>query len=172
MKRRNHRKPDLRKGLFAGLAGGFIASWVMNQYQTLWNQLGEKRKPSAAEKKKALDENVTVKAADAVTKTVLDRPLKQSEKESAGNTVHYAFGTLTAGLYGLLVEYQPSFAKGMGVPFGTFVWIQADELAMPALGLSKAATKYPLSNHAYALTSHLVYGFITELVRRSMRRKM
>lgn len=166
------KKPNIGKGLMAGLAAGFIASWGMNQYQKIWVELFQRHKPSPMDQEKALDENVTVKVAEAFSKTFLDRPLKKSEKETAGNAVHYAFGSISAGLYGLIVEYKPSFAKGFGLPFGTFVWLQADELAMPALGLSKSVTQYPLSNHFYSLTSHLIYGFITEVIRRPIRTKL
>jgi putative membrane protein len=50
------------------------------------------------------------------------------------------------------------------------VWLGADEIGVPALGLSGPPTQYPLSVHLYALASHLVYGFTTELVRRTLRR--
>jgi hypothetical protein len=40
---------------------------------------------------------------------------------------------------------------------------------LPALGLSKPTTEYPLSTHAYALASHLVYGLTTEIVRGAVR---
>ena len=33
--------------------------------------------------------------------------LQESEKESAGAAVHYAFGTLSGGLYGALAEVTP-----------------------------------------------------------------
>jgi hypothetical protein len=43
---------------------------------------------------------------------------------------------------------------------------------VPALGLSKSSEEYPLSIHAYALTSHLVYGLTTEVVRRAVRKAL
>jgi hypothetical protein len=52
----------------------------------------------------------------------------------------------------------------LGLPFGTAVWLAADEGVVPALGLSQESDKYPLSTHAYALASHLVYGLTTELM--------
>jgi hypothetical protein len=30
---------DVLKGLAAGLVGGLIASWTMNRFQDLWNEL-------------------------------------------------------------------------------------------------------------------------------------
>jgi len=58
------------------------------------------------------------------------------------------------------------------LPFGAAVWAIADEGIVPAAGLSKSPTEYPLSIHAYALASHLVYGLTTELVRRTVRKAL
>jgi uncharacterized membrane protein YagU involved in acid resistance len=52
------------------------------------------------------------------------------------------------------------------------VWLLADELAVPAAGLSKSPKEFPLTTHIYALASHLVYGWITETVRRAVRRAL
>ena len=42
-------------------------------------------------------------------------------------------------------------------------------LRVPAKGLGKTPGQTPPSKHAYALSSHLVYGFTTELVRSVVR---
>ena len=49
------------------------------------------------------------------------------------------------------------------------LWLVADELAVPALGLAKGPRNYPLSAHGSALGSHLVYGAAAELVRSGLR---
>ena len=92
------------------------------------------------------------------------------EKKVAGPTVHYAFGTITGGLYGAAAELAPIIRSGAGLPFGAVFWLAADEAAVPALGLSKPPTEYPLSTHASALASHFVYGLTTDIVRRAIRR--
>jgi hypothetical protein len=43
---------------------------------------------------------------------------------------------------------------------------------VPLLGLAKGPTEYPVSTHAYALASHLVYGMTAEMSRRALRRVM
>jgi hypothetical protein len=45
----------------------------------------------------------------------------------------------------------------------------ADEVALPALGLSDKPAAYPLSMHLYGLVSHAVYGVTTGTVRRIVR---
>jgi len=42
-------------------------------------------------------------------------------------------------------------------------------MAVPAEGLGKKPGQTPPSKHAYALSSHLVYGFTTEVVRSIVR---
>jgi uncharacterized membrane protein YagU involved in acid resistance len=72
-------------------------------------------------------------------------------------------------LYGGLAEVVPQVTTATGVPFGAAFWLLADEISVPLLGLSKGPADYPVSTHAYALASHLVYGATAELSRRAVR---
>ncbi len=157
---------DLLKGAVAGLVGGLIASFVMSEFQTLLSALSEEEKKP---KKKKEDEPANVKTAEAISENVFDHKLKKSEKEAAGEAVHYAMGATSGLIYGIAAEIAPVTTAGLGLPFGAAVWLVADDIVVPALGLSKPATKYPLSTNAYALSSHLVYGLTTDLVRRGVR---
>jgi hypothetical protein len=171
------------KGLVAGLAGGLVASWTMNQFQAAWTLIQEgSEKPHGAQSmqpsegshgEQAQDsgdqDDATVKTARIISREVLGHELQESEKRPAGAAVHYAFGTVTGGLYGALAEVTPQVTTGAGVPFGAAFWLLADEISMPLLGLSKGPTEYPVSTHAYALASHLVYGATAELSRRAIR---
>ncbi len=69
-------------------------------------------------------------------------------------------------------ELVPGVTAGAGLPFGAFIWLTADEGIVPALGLSKLPTEYPLSTHVYSLASHLVYGMTAEIVRRAVRKRL
>ena len=118
------------------------------------------------------EDDATERVASAISETVFDRELTESEKEKAGAVVHYGFGASTGAIYGATAELAPGVTACSGLLFGTAVWAVADEAVVPALGLSKPPTKYPLSVHAYALSAHLVYGLTTEVVRRAARRIM
>ena len=184
-KTNTHDEGDVWKGIAAGLAGGLVASWTMNQFQAAWSKAAagfekshgaQSMQPSEgqhpgqrSQRDKENQDDATVKAARAISEGVLGHELKESEKEPAGAAVHYAFGTLTGGLYGAVAELAPRVTTGMGLPFGAAFWLVADETAVPLLGLSKPATEYPISTHAYALASHLVYGLTAEIVRRGVR---
>ena len=116
------------------------------------------------------DDNAAVRAGTAVTEFVFDTKLSRKEKELAGAVAHYAMGATSGAIYGVAAEFTPSATAGGGLPFGAAVWAIADEGLVPALGLSKSASEYPLSVHAYAFASHLVFGLSAEVVRRAVRR--
>lgn len=164
------RSDKVLKGLAAGLVGGLVASWTMNRFQDLWFSLAEKT--PAAETLPASSEepdDTTVRTASAISEGLFDHRLTKAEKKIAGPLVHYSLGTGVGGLYGAVAEVVPEVTAGTGLPFGAAFWLVVDEGAVPLLGLSKGPTKYPLSTHVYALTSHFVYGLTTEVVRRSLR---
>jgi uncharacterized membrane protein YagU involved in acid resistance len=104
-----------------------------------------------------------------ISRNVFGHELQENEKKPAGAAVHYVFGTATGGLYGALAEVTPQVTMGAGIPFGAAFWLTADEIAVPLLGLSKGPAEYPVSTHAYALASHLVYGVTAEMSRRALR---
>ena len=182
------------KGFAAGLVGGLVASWTMNRFQDLWSQLAKpvETRPNSqfhkvsgerfdggeetagtpdlklAAKPEAPDDT-TVRTASAISKGIFDHKLTPGEKKIAGTAVHYLLGTGVGGLYGAAAEIAPNVTAAAGLPFGAVFWLVVDEGAVPLLGLSKGPRAYPLSIHAYALSSHFVYGLTAEIVRRAVR---
>lgn len=168
---------NILKGLVAGLIGGLIASWTMNRFQDMWVKLADHQdgsdqssKPEPQQSNNEEQDDTTVRTASAISEGLFQHKLTESEKKIAGTAVHYSLGTGVGGLYGAVAEVAPEITAGAGLPFGAAFWLVVDEGAVPLLGLSKGPTKYPLSTHAYALTSHFVYGLTAELVRRSVRK--
>jgi putative membrane protein len=181
------------KGLAAGIIGGLIASWVMNEFQALVSKSSQQKDGDKSQQSSSAQSNggqskaqgqqqqnqdseeeddATVKAAQAISETLLDHSLAKSEKKPAGAAAHYAMGATSGALYGIAAEVAPVVSSGAGLPFGAAVWLVADDIVVPALGLSKPLTEYPLSTHAYALASHFVYGLTTDIVRRVVRRAL
>lgn len=176
------------KGLAAGVGGGLAAAAVMNQFQALLSRqaMGEERSHGAqslqqgsprqgiglelrAEGKDEQSDDATERLANAISVKVFDRELSKREKDTAGTAFHYAMGATAGALYGALAEVTPDATAGAGLPFGVAVWLVADEFAVPAAGLSKSPSEYPLSVHAYSFASHLVFGLTAEVVRRTLR---
>lgn len=171
------RKRNVWKGAAAGAIGGLVASWTMNQFQSLWSKASTSLESTQTRKsngraRQEEGENATVKTAEIITQKLARRRLRSSEKEKAGSFVHYGFGTLVGALYGAVVEYAPIAKSAWGVPYGAAVFVGADEIAVPALGLSKSPTEYPASQHANAFASHVVYGATLESIRRFTRAKL
>ncbi len=183
-----HHEGDVWKGLAAGIVGGLVASAVMNQFQAAWSRLAEDEERShgaqslqqgspqvgvgrelQAQGKDQEQDDAPERLANAISVGVFDHELTEREKDVAGTAFHYAMGATSGAVYGALAEIIPEVKTGAGLPFGAVVWLAVDEGLIPAVGLSKSPTEYPLSIHAYALASHLVYGLTTELVRRVVR---
>lgn len=156
---------NIVKGALAGLIGGLIASFVMEKFQMLVRPMIQ----SESGQKEKKDEPATEKAASAVSENIFDHRMTKDEKPAAGEAMHYAMGGTSGLIFGAASEVVPEASIGAGLPFGTAVWLLADDLVVPALGLSKPVSDRPLSENAYALSSHLVYGLTTDIVRRGIR---
>ena len=99
----------------------------------------------------------------------LQRGLGRTSHDIGGApTIHYAFGGALGAIYGAAAARTPDITAGGGLPFGASVWLIADELGMPMAGLAKAPTEYPLKDHLTTFASHLVFGALTDGVRRGV----
>ena len=162
------------RGALAGVAGGLVASWVMNEFSaTLGAKLSTAVETPAEQRLLALEsdgEDATMKAADKIVEEVTGgRHLTHTQRERGGPIVHYAMGALAGGVYGALAEYSPAARSGFGTAFGGILFATADLFGVPLAGLGKWPDQYPVSSLANPLAAHLVYGATTELVRRLAR---
>lgn len=175
-RRMSEHNGHLARGIVAGIVGGLVASWVMNEFmENLGPQLtkavqGDEARiePQAQEGEKPDD--ATMKTADAVVSAVTGgRHLSHEEKEKGGPIVHYAFGALMGAVYGAVAEELPLTTIGFGTGFGAALFTGADMIAVPALHLSGSSEDSPVSSLATPFVAHLVYGTTTETVRRVVR---
>ena len=158
------RKDSVWKGLVAGIAAGLVASWVMAQFHSLAAKL-----PGMPPPESAPDEDSTVRAAAAISEGVFHHALSKDEQGVLGPAVHYGFGSVVGGVYGAIAEKLPIVKKTAGVPFGLAVWLGAHVITAPALGLSRPVTRSPVPMEAVELGAHVVYGAVTEFLRRLVR---
>ena len=158
----------------AGLVGGVIAAGAMSAvHKGLVALSADTRQPRAPHQQptdQPQDEDATVKVADGITRWVLHHPLPEDTKPLAGNIVHDAFGAGVGAFYGAVATIVPGVTIVIGLPFGAAVWLGAHVIMVPSLGLAPPPTRQPPSKEAAEFALHLVYGAVTELVRRLIRR--
>ena len=166
-------------GAAAGAVGGLAGAWAMLCFNRLLG--GGARRPGDTHPERRMnarpndtdatisDEPGSMQAAEAVARPALGRPLDADEKLAGGTLVHHLFGAMVGAMYGAAAETQPSTTAGAGIPFGTAVWLAADEIGLPLAGFSSNPLDYPPSRHAAALASHVVFGVTVECVRRLLR---
>ena len=149
------------KGLLAGAAGGIVASFAMGQFHALF----QNAETSSSQDK----EDSTVKAASAISQGIFRHELTPKQKKIAGPAVHYAFGASMAAVYGAAVELAPVLHTGYGMAFGATGWLGAHVITVPALGLSEPITRSTPASEGAEFGAHMVYGVVTEAVRRLIR---
>ncbi len=185
MLERLYRPPSPWKGIVAGMAGGLIGTVVMSQFQNAWTEAskalqsksedGNQQDLRAQDKDNEREENedATMKVAGKVAHAT-GHKLSHEQKKTAGPFIHYRFGTFIGTIYGLAREFEPRQMRSLppvvtGSGYGAAVFLGADEIAVPSLGLSQGNGASSASSHLYGLLSHLVYGVTLELVRKSVR---
>jgi len=158
--------------VIGGLVGGLLASYAMEHFQRALGRispdLGGAPGGGGQQYRKPQSEPSTYVAADAAATAITGSPLHPAKKPAAGAAIHYAFGAVVGAIYGAAAAQNDEVTAGGGLPFGVSVWLIADEMGMPMLGLAEPPTDYPLRDHATTLASHLIYGAATEAVRRTL----
>jgi len=170
------RDGEVWKGAAAGAVGALVASWAMNEVSPVIQKIASAAGNGQQQKQKANSEqqpeDPTMTTAEKISETVAGIRLTKEQKKKGGTIVHYAFGALMGAVYGAAAEVLPTVKSLAGLSYGTAVFVGVDELALPALGLAKVPSEYPLSRHLSGLGQHLVYGLTTEFVRRTLRNRL
>ena len=92
-------------------------------------------------------------------------------ERAVGSAIHFAFGATAGAAYGAAVASAPPHVarlvrSGHGLTYGTLVWLLADEIGIPFVGLGPPPHRSSPRMHAYALAGHFAYGIALETVRR------
>lgn len=172
---RNRKKERIVKATLTGMIGGLVASWAMNQFQSGMQKVEkefkkpEEQQQQLSQQSSQDSEDATMKTANRLTRVFTHHELTKEQKKKAGPIVHYAYGALLGGAYGLLGELFPVVRLGAGTAFASAAWLLGDEIAVPQLGLSDSPLKYPVSSHAKALAAHLAYGVSLDGAQRALK---
>jgi hypothetical protein len=189
-RKRAARKPDRRKpqvrrrtrplaGLAAGVVGGLIATWVLDNYQrgaVAATRKGEKAagldpllSKQHAEQQKG-QERAHGEVAERVTRAISGSGLSSRQRRQAAPYVHYAVGAIAGGIYGFSVEIVPMVRTGYGTGYASLLFLGGPDLLLPWLNLGPAPQETPPAVQAGGLSAHMVYGAALETVRRMLRR--
>ena len=144
------------KGLLAGLIGGLVA--------TAAKSLGEKVYPPRTEGQPEPPEVLAEKLAG--------HELSGSTKAIAAETIHWGFGASVGAAYGVLAEYFPAATSKDGASFGMALEALTHEGALPAMGLAASPDEQTAREHSSEMATHLIFGVVTETVRRFVRKLM
>ena len=79
------------------------------------------------------------------------------DKSRVASAIHYLFGAMWGGLYGLARE---SFRMPPQL-FGVLVWALSDNVLLPAFRLAAWPHRYSGREHRYAVKAHVAYGLAT-----------
>ncbi len=150
---------SLSKAFLAGLAGGLAGSAA--------KVLAEKLVPPRTEGQTPPPELIVERTAKA-TGTALPKPAKTLATES----LHWGFGTLTGGIYGVAAEYQPRATAWRGAAFGLTLNKMMHEGLLPQAGLVEPVPDQPAQERVSEWVTHVVYGVVTEVVRRAVRKRL
>ncbi len=165
------------KGFAAGAIGGALGTLVLNVFQkgslagtrsiedTLENGHTYTQQQEALLQgfsKAHLQTGLAVAGAVGVQ-------LSSAQKENLAPVVEYAFGILCGGVYGLVAEYLPAATAGFGTTYGAVLFTGASEVVLPALGMVDMPLDRTPIQHLGGLSGNVVYGAVTEGVRRLLR---
>ena len=147
------RPRSLAKGALAGLIGGIFATAAKHAVERIYPPRPRK------EREKPLLLEVTGKRRLTLVRKAADHP-----------AARWGLGAATGAAYGALAELYPEATAKEGASFGMALVAFTHDGALPALGLTARSEEQTMREKSSELASHIVYGVVTETVRRVVRR--
>lgn len=147
---------SLAKGMLAGLIGGVVATAA----KSLAEKLHPPRTHGEPEPPAMLAEKVA------------GHNLAGTQRDVAVEAIHWGFGALTGAAYGALAEFYPAATGKDGAAFGTALASLTHGTALPAMGLSAQPKEQTMRGRTSEMGTHVVYGMVTETVRRVVRKML
>jgi hypothetical protein len=152
-------------GMIGGAAGvaamnwfmGRTAKWVESEPRTT----GDGYSMSLVGRTRREDEAPTATVGRVLYQRATGREPEAPVSDKLSTAVHWGYGVLMAGLYGVLRGPRARPDVMGGLVFGAVLWAIGDELALPLLGLAPKPTAFRPSVHVQAAAGHLAYGATT-----------
>ena len=144
------------KGLVAGLVGGLVATAAKSFAERIYppRTQGQPEPP------------------EVLAGKIAGHELSAPAMAVAAETIHWGFGATAGAAYGVLAEYFPAATSKDGASFGMALEALTHEGALPALGLSASPEEQTPREHTSEMATHLIFGVVTETVRRFVRKML
>ena len=136
----------------------------MNIAQRMWTLAAGDRPPESAagphdardwqEREEGRNSNGM---AAQIAATTVGRPLSDRKLAVAASIVHFSVGAAVGAAYAVYVMRRGGRPRS-GLGLGTALWLTADQIAMPVLGLSRSTLERSPEKHLQSLVAHVVYG--------------
>lgn len=147
---------SLAKGLLAGLIAGVVATAAKSLAERIYRPRthGEPEPP------------------ELLAERIAGHELSATQLAVASEGIQWGFGAVTGAAYGALAEYYPMATAKDGANFGMALATLTHATVLPAMGLSAEHEEQSVRERSSEMVSHVVYGMITETVRRFVRKRL
>jgi putative membrane protein len=161
------------KGASAGALGGFVGGIAMLAFGAVFDKVFDRGSPRRNRPRKFLptaDQELDGTAVLAlVAGRALGKDLKGRSLINTPRVMHFVFAAGLGATYGALAEVTPAVTLGRGTAFAAFEELTGNEWLMPRIGFLRPAHDYPMHERVHSLTSHLLWGMVTETIRSRIR---
>jgi len=147
---------SIAKGFLAGVVGGLAGAGI--------KMLAEKFFPPRIQGQ--------TPPPVILAEQVAGHELPEAQQKVALHSIHWVFGALAGGVYGALVEVEPSLGAWHGAAFGITLNRITHEALLPKMGLAAPTGQQPTQERLSEWITHAAYGVGTDSVRRLVRRGM
>ena len=151
-------KPEraLLKGAVAGLIGGLAGAGA----KILAEKIFPPREPGR------------VSPGVALVERAAGHALTDQQRRVAGSAINWGFGAAAGALYGAMVEEEPTLGAWKGAAFGLALNRITHEAVLPKLRVVPAKNEQATQERISKWITHALYGFVTDAVRRGVRKTL
>jgi uncharacterized membrane protein YagU involved in acid resistance len=139
-----------------GALAGFAATGPMSVFMAAAHEALPARQQTGLPPRQITDR--------ALAKADLHDDVSETERQGITAAAHFAYGSATGAVYGLLAHaLRPPPVLG-GVAYGLAVWAGSYLGLLPATGLYRSATREPAGRNLMMIGAHVVWGAVLGLL--------
>ncbi|HUY80336.1 MAG TPA: DUF1440 domain-containing protein [Acidobacteriaceae bacterium] len=150
------RERSLLKGAVAGLIGGLAGAGA----KILAEKIFPPREPG------------TVSPNVALAERAVGRELTDEQRRVTESAIQWGFGAAAGAVYGAAVEEAPALGAWKGAAFGLALNRLTHEAVLPKLGVVPAKEEQAAQERVSGWITHAIYGLVTDVVRRRVRKAL